>query len=728
MQPTQSHPWNFIRVGGFDQVTLDRSIDLERLGELDQKLWVALACPTTGLEFDERTLAVVDANSDQRIRAPEVVAATQWMCKVLKDPSRIGDRSDTLPLGALNLDDADAAAVYESAEQIITELGKRDLDAISIDDIVDTQAVFAATRFNGDGIIPPSAARREDIALAIEQVVASVGGVDDSNGEAGVTLETVETFFTAAAAYATWWEAVVAEGDAVLPLGDKTAAALATIDVVNAKVEDYFARCKAAAFDARSIEHLAGSAEKWAEIAKGTIGADDEAIADFPLATVTPGAALPLGDGLNPAWASRVDAVRQLAIEPLLGELDQLTLGDWRGLVARFDAHRACVADKAGAEVEALGVERLQELLSGSYRADIEALIAADEELRPEAEALEMVDRTVRLYRDLDALLNNFVSFRDFYSKRDLASFQVGTLFLDGRSCDLVIAVEDAAKHAPMAAHSYINLAYCTCTHKSTGKTRTVAAAFTDGDSDFLTLGRNGVFYDRDGVDWDATIVKIAANPISIRQAFWSPYKRVAKFIEAQLQKFAASKDKAADGQLSAGVSSTQAAAKPAEPGAPAGAASGAPAPAPAFDIGKFAGIFAAVGLAVGALAAAGGIVIAAFLSLTWWQMPLALAGVLLLISGPSMILAWLKLRQRNLAPLLDASGWAINARAKLSVPFGATLTHIAQLPDGSKRSLDDPYAPKRSTLPWLIALLAVAVGALWYLGYLAAWWTAIAG
>ena len=61
--------------------------------------------------------------------------------------------------------------------------------------------------------------------------------------------------------------------------------------------------------------------------------------------------------------------------------------------------------------------------------------------------------------------------------------------------------------------------------------------------------------------------------------------------------------------------------------------------------------------------------------------MPLAILAVLLLISGPSMILAWLKLRQRNLGPILDANGWAVNARAKINIPFGASLTGMAKLP-----------------------------------------------
>src|SRR5207253_4879546 len=74
----------------------------------------------------------------------------------------------------------------------------------------------------------------------------------------------------------------------------------------------------------------------------------------------------------------------------------------------------------------------------------------------------------------------------------------------------------------------------------ATGEKRQIVAAFTGGDSDNLMVGRNGLFYDRQGRDWDATITKIIDNPISIRAAFWSPYKKFVRFIEEQVAKRAA--------------------------------------------------------------------------------------------------------------------------------------------------------------------------------------------
>ena len=92
------------------------------------------------------------------------------------------------------------------------------------------------------------------------------------------------------------------------------------------------------------------------------------------------------------------------------------------------------------------------------------------------------------------------------------------------------------------------------------------------------------------------------------------------------------------------------------------------------------------------------------------WQIPLAFIFLLLAISAPSMIIAWLKLRKRNLGRLLDANGWAVNASAKMNVPFGGSLTGVAALPPGSQRDLVDPFAPKKSPWPKVILVLILLI------------------
>ena len=94
--------------------------------------------------------------------------------------------------------------------------------------------------------------------------------------------------------------------------------------------------------------------------------------------------------------------------------------------------------------------------------------------------------------------------------------------------------------------------------------------------------------------------------------------------------------------------------------------------------------------------------------------MPLAIVGVLVVISGASVVMASLKLRQRNLGPILDANGWAVNGRVKVNIPFGGALTKTAHLPKGSVRLLKDPYAAtsRKAKVAFWTILLALAPAA----------------
>src|SRR5687768_3124528 len=92
----QTHQWKFVRIGGVDQVVLRNSGDIIHLEELDQKLWVALACPSKNVEFDTRTLELLDADKDGRIRATEIIQAIRWIKLVFKDPGDLLKGGDSV--------------------------------------------------------------------------------------------------------------------------------------------------------------------------------------------------------------------------------------------------------------------------------------------------------------------------------------------------------------------------------------------------------------------------------------------------------------------------------------------------------------------------------------------------------------------------------------------------------------------------------------------------------
>ena len=702
-EPTQTHAWRFFRAGGFDQVLLENGSDLQYLKDLDQKLWVALSCPVNGVQFDRKTLEFIDTDLDGQIRAPEILAAIDWTAARLQSLDLLVNAPPELPLAAIKQATEEGRQVLTSAREILTNLGKPEATAVSIDDVLDSERIFAGTGFNGDGVITTLSTPDEWLQEWISRVTGTVEPATDRSGEPGITADHVAGFAEAAAAWQDWRNRgrLLAESSG-LPDIDEACRLWQTLAP---KIEDYFVRCRLAAFDERATMAMNSPEADLATLGTKNLAEAGADIAALPLALVTPAAHLDLTTGVNPSWQAELVLFGILVARPFLEEGTTVTAAQWEELKSHMATLAEWWSERQETPVSAVGAELLTEWHELQVAERLADLIERDLERSAAADAICAVTTLVHYVRYLYPLLNNFVAFRDFYTKKGIGIFQCGTLYLDGRSCELCVPVADPAKHAALASLSRLYLVYCDCIRRGGSEKMTIAAAITNGDSDQIIVGRNGLFYDQHGDDWDATIVRIIDHPISLRQAFWSPYKKVGRMVGEQLQKLAAARSKAAEDKAFAGAMKTIEKKPDAKPAA---AAAVPPPPQPMFDVGKYVGIFAAIGLALGALGSAVATTIASFLKLQWWQMPLAIAGLLLLISGPAMILAWFKLRQRNLGPLLDANGWAINARAKLNIPFGASLTALAKLPDGSKQLLSDPYAEQKT--PWKSILLLVLI------------------
>ena len=689
-----THTWKFFRAGGFNQVVISSGADLLNLDQLDQKLWVALACPTTGVEFDKATLALIDTDKDGRVRVPELIAAAKWAGGLMKNPDDLLKGSPTLKPSAINDATPEGKLIANFARQV---LGKSDTGEVTFEEAGTAAQTFAAKPFNGDGIVPADSASDDATKAVIADIINSVGSDLDVSGKPGISQARVDQFFAAATAYSDWWKK--AEGDAaVLPLGLNTEVAAAAVKAVKSKVDDYFARGRLAAFDPRSVNAMNRDEKEYAALGAKDLTSSHADIASLPLAQVGATTPLPLTQGINPAWAGAVAALQTHAIIPLLGARTVLTEADWNALVGKLAAFDAWNAGKTGGVVEKIGVARAREILASKAQETLTALIAKDKAEEGNSVAVIGLHRLIHYHRDIASLCRNFVNFADFYGRKDKAIFQAGTLYLDQRSCDLCLSVDDASKHAAMAGMAGTYLAYCDCARKGSGEKLSIVAAFTGGDSDNLMVGRNGIFYDRKGRDWDATITKIVDNPISIRQAFWSPYKKLVRMIEERAAKQAAAADANANAQLTAVANA---------PLTPAGTAAPATPQKSAFD----PSVIALISLALGSLAAAFAGILGFLKGFESWQVPLVIVGILLVISAPSMAIAWLKLRKRNLGPILDANGWAVNAKAKMNVPFGGALTGVAALPPGATFGAADKFAEKPVVWPKL--LLAVFV--IWF-------------
>ena len=536
------HTWTYANIGGNTRVIIKNGKDIQHLAELDEKLWTVLACPTSGLEIPDESLQLMDANGDKKIHVADVIATSQWLCQMLKDPQLLFKASDTLALS----------------------------------DIADEAILAVATPLAEDG----------KVSLAtVKKAIADVKIEAQPLPQAPYNAEVIAAYKNCQDAYAKYFATARLEA---LGLATQPADAVAP----------------------------GMTEEKWTEMGKQ---------------------------------------------------------------IADYEANKMA-ADSANAA----------------------ALTAAQTVYKP-------LEKLLLLSRDFCTLLRNFVSFQDFYSKRGKALlgrgadndapwaiFQAGTLVIDQRACNLCLRVEDMAKHNTQAPESGMFLIYCQCTHHASGQKMQIVAAMTIGDIRNLKVGKNALFYDRQGRDWEAEVIKIIDNPISIGQAFWSPYRKLGEWVSGLITKSAAEKEKKSFADMTTKLQTPPAA--------------GQSAPAQPFDVAKFAGIFAAIGLAIGSIGTFLTSLLSEVKEMHAWAL-LIVPAILIVVSGPSMLLAWMKLRKRNLAPLLNANGWAINADAIISVLFGNTLTEQAQFP---VLKLADPHAKIKKLSKggkWTIAIAALLLG-----------------
>ncbi|MBR3086395.1 MAG: hypothetical protein IKH04_08330 [Kiritimatiellae bacterium] len=686
--------WSFFRSAGVLQAVVDAKA-FRCLKELPNENWAVLSCPTDGLNFDARTLGFIDGNHDGHIRVEEVLGAIAWMESRVADMADLLGEKDEIAFAAF-ADTPEGHALAEAAKSAMKSMGKDGADKITLADVLERSASFKAAPFNGDGVLVPAAAAGKSAAL-LADILSSTGGVADRSGENGVDKASLDAFLASCRAWLAWIDAGAKGGSAVMPLGGATDAAAGALDAVRAKIDDYFERCSLIAFDGAASAPLNSSESDYAAIGLGNVAANAAALEALPLAKAGVGRPLPLGDGVNPQWRGKVADFAAKVVSPILGERAELTAGEWRKVkdaFAPYIAWKTSLSD-ADAKVASLGEKRVREIVADEKAvAEIEELIAKDLSFSAEIDQLEDLEKLLRYHANLNRFLNNFVNFSDYYNPDRPEIYRAGRLYIDGRVCRECVYVADAGAHSTLAASSKMFLAYCKITRPQTGATRTICAAVTAGFSSTLWVGRNGIFYDEQDNDWNAVIIKICECQTSLKEAFWAPWLKISDLISDQIKKLLSSKETA---MMSAATTKVAVIGEEAPP----------PAAEPKRDGAAMASSVAAIGIAVGIIGSAIGGLVSALKGISFWYGVLGVAAIILAVSGPSVLLAWFKLRSRDFAPVLNACGWAINKKMLMPMRLSRVFTHEAVIPVGSNISMDDPYVEKHF---WRNALITVAV------------------
>lgn len=707
-QESSAHRWKFFRAGNVAQVVLETDDDLRHLAELDQKLWMVLSMPCKGVQLSEKTLRLLDSDGDGSIRPPEILEAVSWICSTLKKPSVIFEEGSDLELE--NIQDAELQA---SAAFLLKALKKEDETSISYEDAHKRSEAFANLRFNGDGIIELDIIKDAHLKEAASKIYAAQKESPAESSEEeipSINRNMIESFSENVKSYFSWLENLerafesIQLNQTIEEKNKNLEVYIATIQAfiaVKDKINDYFLRCQFVEFDRRTESILQGNENELEQISKKLLSQNDEILETFPISLVSKKEILSLHEGLNPLWKERIKNFVERVYHkiPLSDKKDTdkfetLDKKTWEKICETFNPIVAIYEQKPQTNLSELGSEELKNLEDALPA--LLALVKKDEDYAKERCLVDSLAKLLRYRRDLGIVLKNFISLEHFYTNAN-AVFQAGSLYIDGRTCHLCIDIVDDEKHASLAALSGAYLVYCDIFRLDQAPKK-IVAMLSAGDNENMIVGRNAIFYDRNGLDWQAKVRRIISAPISVGQAFWQPYKKLYRSIEDQIIKRTQTSEDAIFAKINQGenllqnntVQTKENTKTPKK-----------------LDLGAIA----LIGTAIGGISALVSAFFQSLFGLGLW-LPLGIAAIILLISGPSMILASMKLRKRNLGPILDANNWAINSMARINIPFGSSLTELSSLAPGSLVGSKDPFkgkSPKPKIILGLVIVIAIA-------------------
>lgn len=678
----------FKKFAGSLQLQIETFDELLAAIEIPKTQWVATAAPVSAFNCDKKFLEGLDNDHNGRVRVEELCEAIRFTAKMLKDRKGVEERSDVLSLARLS---KDATVLEQAANLVLEALGKGGDSTLSLAQIRESAAALRASHFNGDGII---AAEKlpERLATVARALMTTAAEVKNLAEKPGVNDATIAAFREGRGKAR---ELLAKKKDAYV-WGDASESRAAVIDAVKARVDEYFLQSRLVATQSDAASALKPALD-------GIAGSAERLLAALQATPIAPASA----DG-NLTWSKlfrgkdfeALEALRKEAFEPVFSAGPVMSESQWRELSAKADA---IIAWKKSADADkfiALGAEL--ELIKDEELTAIEAEIRKDLDRKPMIDAVSDLEKLVLNQRWLMAFANNFIAMPDLYDPTRPALFERGSLVLSGRLFTFSALVPDRGVHAALSEKGTMFTMYVKVDASKAGKDPyEVAVPVTAGTSEGIEVGKRGVFRDHENNEFDATVVQVIRQPVSLWEAMVMPYQKIGRFISSKVEGFVSEGDKALEKQLdksytsahSAATTAAAAATTPAPAAAPATAPAAAPAAAPAQSGGAIAGTVAAFGVGVGLIVSAFTSLFKAVSEMQPTQLIGALIGLVAVVSLPSALFAWLKLRKRDIAIVLEGQGWALNEKILLGRHLGSLFTRRPSRPKGSSTEMLDSVA-----------------------------------
>ena len=704
----------FARFGRTYQLLIRNVHDLERAVQLDEALWVATAAPITSfIDCDKTFLALLDNDGDGRIIAEDVRGAITWMIQTLRDTSGVETGSTTLLFASLN-ESGDGKKIGDAARVALQRLGATDSTRIELAQVRTSLEARKQFPVGENGVIVPAATDAEDLKAFLTDVITVTGGADHPSAAKGVDIVTLDKFIELATKWLDWeTQGLVTDGKptAIKPLGDATGAAFDLFASLRTKLTQYFAQCELVAFEPSTADKFM---TRYGELKTADL-ADAAKIKalleESPLAAPRADGALEFGDRLNPEFAAKLAAFRDTVAQPLLGRaLTRLTAADVAAVADKLSGYENWLASKPSTEASVLASDKLRGYLAPTFAERTRAIIATSKDVAEANDLLRLVEKIVLYQANMIRFCNNFVSMPELFDVRLSAMFEMGTLVMDARRFNLSVKVENRAEHSSFAGSGGTFIMYILAVLKNKAETMELAIPVTAGLRGNLIVGKRGIFIDMQGREWNAQIVQILENPISLKEAIVAPFHRIGQMIKSRIEAMQGAAQKNLETAGTTAIATVESAATAPKPPPP-------PAPAPAPAGGGLPVALAGGGIAIAALGSAAAFISQTIASLRYWQVCSLILSAIAAVLVPSLILAWLKLRKRDLSAILEGCTWAINPRLRMTGKLAKDLTQTPHYPEAS---IGAPAPSKLiKTLLWILGVsLVVWFGYTIYLDY----------
>jgi hypothetical protein len=693
----------FKQYGRSLHLKIETADDLESVVKLDEAHWVATGAPVDSMSCDRTFLRLLDTDNSGRILCHEVRDAINWLLGLLRDRTEISSRSKVLYLDAVDPDTPEGQKILDAARKALRKLGERDAPQASLEQVRHVKAQLEATPVSEVGVVLPEAATDAEVRRFIADIIETVGGTAHPSGSQGIGSAQLTVFVEQASAYLNWYEqGQIPTGQDktdIMPLGTETSDAFASFAAIRDKIDQYFAQCVALALDERFSQRMG-----WTESEVQQLDFDDPAVIEevlrkAPLAKARPFQSLDFSDKINPYYATALEDFRQRVVRPVLGESGTtLSVEQWQEIKAFFAAHQQWLASKAGAAVEPLEIEKLRLYLDERFANAVRTLISNSARTALALDKIRLLEKLILYQAYMIDFVNNFVSFPDLYSTASRAMFEMGSLVMDGRRFNLSVPTVNRSEHKSVAGNSYMYVLYVEIAPREGDKMQVVVPV-TSGGKGNLCIGKRGVFYDTEGREYDARVVDVIENPISFREALLSPFQRLGRLVVGKIESITTTAEEKLDSAASSAVG--QATAQLAPPSSQTQQA----------GVSR-AGLLMGAGVTVAALGSSLAYITKTLTAIHPWRILAGVVGAVFAVMIPISVVAFVKLRRRDLSAILEGSGWGINARMRLTRQQSRFFTERPEYPEGAKGI---HYFPWRLLLI-LILLLAVFFAGLYLL------------